>query len=88
MKVEQINKKPEFEPISITITFESEEELAGMYNIFNHSAILDASNDTGTNVYEMHEFMSALNNTFGSKDRCFEEFATNLKKQIVFNCSR
>lgn len=39
MKVKQI--EPDFEPIKLEITLETQQEAQEFYNVFNHSAIVD-----------------------------------------------
>lgn len=39
MKVKSTKIEPEFQPTSITITFETQDELYDFYSLFNHSTI-------------------------------------------------
>lgn len=78
MKVNQVEKG--FKPVTISITFESEEEIRTMYNIFNHSDILDAAENTGAAMERVHACLSDLSDSY--QVRNFNDFADDLRRRI------
>lgn len=49
MKVNVEAQKPQFQPIVVTLTLETREELHGFASMFSHSAIGDATRELGFN---------------------------------------
>ena len=52
-KATTVTVKPDFEPIKLEITFESEKELNSFYSVMNYSPICDWLRNKGVNPSDM-----------------------------------
>jgi hypothetical protein len=76
----KITENPEvlFKPVKLEITFESLEELQGVYNILSHTQVLSASGLSLT-LSNIREDMELIDGGVYDKES-FEEFDRKLKR--------
>lgn len=70
----------EFHPVSITITFESEEELGAFYSLFNHDRLVRMM---PFDCYDIRKALSGTSEQSGNSSPKYGKFHDKLCKIII-----